>query len=79
MLSSFSGEFEHTKWLTKDKIIIKFKGPLDIILRGFYDQVANNTSPYRGGFFLAKISNEAKIQYTVNIIPGINLIVFFIG
>ncbi len=46
LLSSFSGEFEHTKWLTKDKIIIKFKGPLDIILKGFYDKLKTISSGY---------------------------------
>jgi GTP-binding protein LepA len=46
LLSSLSGEFKHTKWLTKDKIIIKFKGPLDIILKGFYDKLKTVSSGY---------------------------------
>jgi len=46
LLSNFPGEFEDTKWLTKDKIIVKFEGPLDIILQGFYDKLKTISSGY---------------------------------
>jgi len=46
LLSNFPGEFEDTKWLTKDKIIVKFEGPLDIILQGFYDKLKTVSSGY---------------------------------
>jgi GTP-binding protein LepA len=46
LLSSFPGEFKDTVWLTDEKIIIKFEGPLDIILRGFYDKLKTVSSGY---------------------------------
>ena len=46
LLSNFSGEFKETKWLTNDKVIIKYQGPLDIILKGFYDKLKNVSSGY---------------------------------
>ena len=46
LLSNFPGEFKDTKWLTKEKIIIRYQGPLDIILQGFYDKLKNVSSGY---------------------------------
>jgi len=46
LLSNFPGEFKDTEWLTKEKIIIKYQGPLDIILKGFYDKLKNLSSGY---------------------------------
>ena len=46
LLSNFPGEFKDTVWLTDEKIIIKFEGPLDIILRGFYDKLKTVSSGY---------------------------------
>jgi GTP-binding protein LepA len=46
LLSSFPGEFKDTLWLTDEKIIIKFEGPLDIILRSFYDKLKTVSSGY---------------------------------
>ncbi len=46
LLSNFSGDFKDTNWLTKDKIIVKYQGPLDIILKGFYDKLKNVSSGY---------------------------------
>ena len=46
LLSSFSGIFLDTKWLTQEKVVIVYDGPLDIILRGFYDKLKNVSSGY---------------------------------
>jgi GTP-binding protein LepA len=46
LLSNFPGEFKDAKWLTKEKIVIKFEGPLDIILQGFYDKLKTVSSGY---------------------------------
>ena len=46
LLGSFPGEFKSTKWLTQEKILITYEGPLDIILRGFYDKLKNISSGY---------------------------------
>ena len=46
LLSEFPGEFKDTKWLTQEKIIIKFEGPLSIILQGFYDKLKTISSGY---------------------------------
>jgi len=46
LLSNFPGKFKDTKWLTKEKIVIKFEGPLDIILQGFYDKLKTAGSGY---------------------------------
>ena len=46
LLGSFYGEFKNTKWLTQEKIVIFFAGPLDIILQGFYDKLKNVSSGY---------------------------------
>ena len=46
LLSKYPGEFKDTKWLTKEKIIIKYQGPLDIILQGFYDKLKTVSSGY---------------------------------
>ena len=46
LLSNFPGEFKDTKWLTKEKIVIKFEGPLDIVLQGFYDKLKTISSGY---------------------------------
>jgi GTP-binding protein LepA len=46
LLSNFPGEFKDTVWLTDEKIIIKFEGPLDIILQGFYDKLKTVSSGY---------------------------------
>jgi len=46
LLSSFSGIFKDTKWLTEEKVLITYEGPLDIILRGFYDKLKNVSSGY---------------------------------
>lgn len=46
LLSNFPGEFKETQWLTKEKIVIKYHGPLDIILQGFYDKLKTVSSGY---------------------------------
>jgi GTP-binding protein LepA len=46
LLSNFPGEFKETVWLTDEKIIIKFEGPLDIILQSFYDKLKTVSSGY---------------------------------
>jgi GTP-binding protein LepA len=46
LLGSFPGEFKGTKWLTQEKTLIIYEGPLDIILRGFYDKLKNISSGY---------------------------------
>ncbi len=46
LLGGFSGEFKATKWLTEEKILVFYEGPLDIILQGFYDKLKNTTSGY---------------------------------
>ncbi|MBA7666399.1 Elongation factor 4 [subsurface metagenome] len=51
LLSDFPGEFKDTKWLTKDKIIVKFEGPLDIILQGFYDKLKTVRSGYASMYY----------------------------
>jgi GTP-binding protein LepA len=51
LLSDFPGEFKDTKWLTKDKIIVKFEGPLDIILQGFYDKLKTVSSGYASMYY----------------------------
>jgi GTP-binding protein LepA len=46
LLGGFLGEFKDTKWLTQEKILIIYEGPLDIILQGFYDKLKNISSGY---------------------------------
>ena len=46
LLGGFPGVFQNTKWLTEEKIMIFYDGPLDIILRGFYDKLKNVSSGY---------------------------------
>lgn len=46
LLGNFPGEFKGMKWLTQEKILIIYEGPLDIILRGFYDKLKNVSSGY---------------------------------
>ncbi len=46
LLTNFPGEFKDTVWLTDEKIIIKFEGPLDIILQSFYDKLKTVSSGY---------------------------------
>ncbi|MBD3282269.1 MAG: GTP-binding protein [Candidatus Portnoybacteria bacterium] len=46
LLESFAGEFEDTKWIKGNKVIIKYKGPLDIILKGIYDKLKTVSSGY---------------------------------
>jgi GTP-binding protein LepA len=46
LLSNFPGEFKESNWLTEEKILIKYEGPLDIILKGFYDKLKNVSSGY---------------------------------
>jgi len=46
LLSSFPGEFKESNWLTEEKVLIKYEGPLDIILKGFYDKLKNVSSGY---------------------------------
>lgn len=46
LLSGFPGVFKDTKWLTEEKVVIFYDGPLDIILRGFYDKLKNVSSGY---------------------------------
>ena len=46
LLNNFPGKFKDAKWLTKEKIVIKFEGPLDIILQGFYDKLKTAGSGY---------------------------------
>ena len=46
LLGGFPGEFKGTKWLTQEKILIIYEGPLDIILQAFYDKLKNVSSGY---------------------------------
>lgn len=46
LLSGFPGVFKDTKWLTEEKVMVFYDGPLDIILRGFYDKLKNVSSGY---------------------------------
>jgi len=46
LLGGFPGAFKDTKWLTEEKVVIIYDGPLDIILRGFYDKLKNVSSGY---------------------------------
>jgi GTP-binding protein LepA len=46
LLSNFPGEFKEMVWLTDEKIIIKFEGPLDIVLQSFYDKLKTVSSGY---------------------------------
>ena len=46
LLGGFFGVFKDTKWLTEEKVVIIYDGPLDIILRGFYDKLKNVSSGY---------------------------------
>lgn len=46
LLSNFPGEFKESNWLTEEKVLIKYEGPLDIILKGFYDKLKNVSSGY---------------------------------
>ena len=46
LLGVFPGIFKDTRWLTEEKVVIVYEGPLDIILRGFYDKLKNVSSGY---------------------------------
>ncbi|MFZ5559218.1 MAG: elongation factor 4 [Patescibacteria group bacterium] len=46
LLGNCPGEFRETKWLTQEKVLIYYQGPLDIILQGFYDKLKNVSSGY---------------------------------
>jgi GTP-binding protein LepA len=46
LLGGFPGTFKDTRWLTEEKVVIVYEGPLDIILRGFYDKLKNVSSGY---------------------------------
>jgi GTP-binding protein LepA len=46
LLGGFPGVFKDTRWLTEEKVVIIYDGPLDIILRGFYDKLKNVSSGY---------------------------------
>ena len=46
LLDGFPGVFKDTKWLTEEKVVVVYDGPLDIILRGFYDKLKNVSSGY---------------------------------
>jgi GTP-binding protein LepA len=46
LLGGFPGVFKDTKWLTEEKVVVVYDGPLDIILRGFYDKLKNVSSGY---------------------------------
>lgn len=61
LLSNFPGEFKDTVWLTDEKIIIKFEGPLDIILQGFYDKLKTVSSGYASMSYLIKDYRAADL------------------
>jgi len=46
LLGNFPGEFRDTRWLTQEKLVIYYQGPLNIILEGFYDRLKNLSSGY---------------------------------
>ena len=46
LLGNFPGEFKDTRWLTQEKLLIYYEGPLNIILEGFYDKLKNVSSGY---------------------------------
>ena len=61
LLSGFPGEFKDTVWLTDEKIIIKFEGPLDIILQGFYDKLKTVSSGYASMSYQIKDYKPAEL------------------
>jgi len=61
LLNNFPGEFKDTVWLTDEKIIIKFEGPLDIILQGFYDKLKTVSSGYASMSYQVKDYRAADL------------------
>ena len=61
LLSNFPGEFKDTIWLTDEKVIIKFDGPLDIILQGFYDKLKTVSSGYASMSYQVKDYQAADL------------------
>ena len=61
LLSNFPGEFKSTEWLTEEKIIIKFDGPVDIILHGFYDKLKTVSSGYASMVYQIKDYRKADL------------------
>jgi len=61
LLSNFPGEFKDTVWLTDEKIIIKFEGPLDIILQCFYDKLKTVSSGYASMSYQVKEYKPADL------------------
>jgi len=69
LLSSFPGEFKDTHWLIKEKIVIHYQGPLDIILQGFYDKLKNVSSGYASmsyGLIGYREANLVKLDILIN-------------
>jgi len=69
LLSNFPGEFKESNWLTEEKILIKYEGPLDIILKGFYDKLKNVSSGYASMSYNLigyKWANLVKVDIYIN-------------
>ena len=69
LLSDFPGRFKDTEWLTKEKLIIKYQGPLDIILKGFYDKLKTVSSGYASMSYNLigyRESNLVKLDILIN-------------
>ncbi|MBU3922808.1 GTP-binding protein [Patescibacteria group bacterium] len=61
LLSNFSGEFKDTNWITEDKILIKYEGPLDIVIQGFYDKLKTVSSGYASMSYTVLGYREANL------------------
>jgi GTP-binding protein LepA len=69
LLSEFPGEFQNMDWLTAEKIIIKFEGPLSIILQGFYDKLKTISSGYASMAYIVKdyrVADLVKLEIFID-------------
>ena len=69
LLSEFPGEFKNMDWLTSEKIIIKFEGPLSIILQGFYDKLKTVSSGYASMAYVVKdyrVADLVKLEIFID-------------
>ena len=69
LLSEFPGEFKNMDWLTQEKVIIKFDGPLSIILQGFYDKLKTVSSGYASMAYDVKdyrVADLAKLEIFID-------------
>jgi GTP-binding protein LepA len=69
LLNEFAGEFKNMEWLTQEKVIIKFEGPLSIILQGFYDKLKTISSGYASMIYNLKdyrVADLLKLEILIN-------------